>query len=151
VELPIIEALPLEVETTIPVIQEEETITAKGRIERLWGTFQDRLVSELRLAGTKTLDEANMVLADFLPNYNRRFAIEVVESESAYIKPDSSFNPHEYFCFKYPMVAGSDNIVRFGKYHLQILSSEERLSYARCNVTLHERLDGSLAVYYQGK
>ena len=124
---------------------------AKGRIERLWGTFQDRLVSELRLAGAKTLDEANKVLADFLPHYNQRFAIEAAEPESAYIKPDCSFHPDEYFCFKYPRVAGSDNVVRFGTYRLQILPSEERLSYARCNVTLHERLDGSLAVYYQGK
>ena len=55
------------------------------------------------------------------------------------------------FCFKYPRVAGSDNVVRFGKHRLQILPSEERPSYARCNVILHERLDGSLAVYYQGK
>ncbi|MFZ0034658.1 MAG: ISNCY family transposase [Sedimentisphaerales bacterium] len=124
---------------------------AKGRIERLWGTFQDRLVSELRLAGTKTIEEANQVLADFLSRYNQKFAIAAVEQESAYIKPDSSFNPDEYFCFKYSRVAGSDNVVRFGKYRLQILPTEERLSYARCKVTVHEGLDGNLTVYYQGR
>lgn len=43
---------------------------AKGRIERLWRTFQDRLVSELRLAGAKTLEEANRVLERFLSEYN---------------------------------------------------------------------------------
>ena len=47
---------------------------AKGRIERLWGTFQDRLTSELRLAGAADLDGANRVLRRFLPDYNRRFA-----------------------------------------------------------------------------
>ena len=124
---------------------------AKGRIERLWGTFQDRLVSELRLAGAKTLDEANRVLADFLPHYNQRFAIAAAESELAYIKPDDSYKPDEFFCFKYPRVVGLDNVVRFGKHRLQVLPSEERLSYARCKVMVHERLDGSLAVYYQGK
>ena len=124
---------------------------AKGRIERLWGTFQDRLVSELRLAGTKTIEEANRVLSDFLPRYNQRFAIKAVDQESAYIKPDGSFNPDEYFCFKYPRVVGSDNVVRFGKYRLQILPTEERLSYARCNILVYEKLDGRLAVYYQKK
>ena len=43
---------------------------ARGRIERLWGTFQDRLVSELRLAGVTTLEETNRVLWNFLPRYN---------------------------------------------------------------------------------
>jgi transposase len=124
---------------------------AKGRIERLWGTFQDRLTSELRLAGTKTIEEANQVLAEFLPRYNQRFAIEAAESELAYIKPDNSFKPDEFFCFKYPRVVGLDNVVRFGKQRLQLLPSDERLSYARCKVSVHERLDGSLAVYYQDR
>lgn len=107
---------------------------AKGRIERLWGTFQDRLTSELRLAGATTLEEANRVLADFLPRYNQRFAIKPAESESAYLKPDSSFKPEEFFCFKYPRVVGIDNVVCFGKQRLQILPSSGRLSYARCKV-----------------
>ena len=124
---------------------------AKGRIERLWGTFQDRLTSELRLARAKTLEVANQVLADFLPRYNQRFAIEAAESESAYLKPDNSFKPDEFFCFKYPRAVGIDNVVRFGKQRLQLLPSEVRLSYARCKVEVHESLDGSLAVYYQGK
>jgi len=47
---------------------------AKGRIERLWGTFQDRLTSELRLAAAHDLDTANQVLRHFLPDHNRRFA-----------------------------------------------------------------------------
>src|SRR6202162_2523188 len=46
---------------------------AKGRIERLWGTFQDRLSSELRLAAAADLQAANHVLRHFLPDYNRRF------------------------------------------------------------------------------
>jgi len=123
---------------------------AKGRIERLWGTFQDRLVSELRLAGAKTVDEANQVLANFLPRYNRRFAVPAREPELAYRKTDSSFKPEEVFCFKYPRTVGADNVVRFGEHRLQILPSEDRLSYARCKVKVQERLDGSLAVYYQG-
>ena len=45
---------------------------AKGRVERTAGTFQDRLVTELRLAGASSIGEANGVLEQFLPRYNRR-------------------------------------------------------------------------------
>ncbi len=48
---------------------------AKGRVERTAGTLQDRLVTELRLARAATIDEANRVLADFLPRFNRRFRV----------------------------------------------------------------------------
>ena len=48
---------------------------AKGRIERLFGTFQDRLIKEMRLAGITTLEDANRFLAEYLPRYNHRFAV----------------------------------------------------------------------------
>ena len=123
---------------------------ARGRIERLWGTFQDRLVSELRLAGARTLEEANRVLRDFLPRYNQRFAIPAAEAGIAYRQPEEGFIPDEVFCFKYYRMVGADNVVRFGRSRLQILPTNGRLSYARARVEVPERLDGSLAVYYQG-
>jgi transposase len=123
---------------------------ARGRIERLWGTFQDRLVSELRLAGAKTLEEANRVLWDFLPRYNQRFAVPAAQSGSAFRRPGKEFVPDEVFCFKYHRVVGPDNVVRFGEHRLQIMPTNGRLSYARARVEVHERLDGSLAVYYRG-
>jgi len=123
---------------------------ARGRIERLWGTFQDRLVSERRLAGAKTLEEANRVLWDFLPRYNQRFAVPAAQAGSAYRQPEEEFIPEEVFCFKYYRTVGPDNVVRFGEHRLQILPTNGRLSYARARVEVHERLNGSLAVYYQG-
>src|ERR1700686_2630886 len=57
---------------------------AKGRIERLWGTFQDRLTSELRLAGATDLPTASEVLRGFLPDYNRRFGRAPGETEKAW-------------------------------------------------------------------
>ncbi len=124
---------------------------AKGRIERLWGTFQDRLTSELRLAGSKTIDEANQVLARFLPEYNLKFGIEAREPGSAYRQLPEGFKPEEFFCFKYKRTVGADNVVRFYQHRLQIQPSKDRLSYARCKAEIHRRLDGTLAVYYQGK
>lgn len=122
----------------------------RGRIERLWGTFQDRLRSELRLAGATTIAEANRVVVDFLPRYNRRFAVDPAESGSAYRQPGTDFSPDTTFCFKYERTVGTDNVVRFGGSRLQIMPSE-RLSYARARVEVHERLDGSLAVYHNGQ
>lgn len=124
---------------------------AKGRIERLWGTFQDRLKSELRIAGAKTAEEANRVLWDFLPRFNRRFAVPARESGLAYRQVPDGFEPDEVFCFKYQRSVGKDNVVRFGKHRLQIMPTNGRLSYIKANVEVHERMDGSLAVYYKGQ
>ena len=124
---------------------------ARGRIERLRGTFQDRLVSELRIAGASSLEQANQVLWDFLPRYNQRFAVPAAQPGSAYRQPGQGFNPDEVFCFKYRRTVGRDNVVRFGEHRLQIMPTNGRLSYVRARVELHERMDGSLAVYYQGQ
>jgi len=124
---------------------------AKGRIERLWGTFQDRLVSELRLAKASTIDEANRVLWDFLPRYSQKFAVPAAEPGIAYCPVGQGFVADEIFCFKYQRSVGADNVVRYEGHRLQIVPSNGRASYARCRVEVHERLDGSLAVYYQGK
>jgi transposase len=124
---------------------------AKGRVERLWGTLQDRLVSELRLAGATTLTDANRVLWDWLPAFNARFAVEAATPGSAYRPLPSGLALEEVLCFKYLRVVGADNVVQLGAHRLQLLPSRERASYARAQVELHERLDGSLAVYHQGR
>ena len=123
---------------------------ARGRIERLWGTFQDRLTSELRLAGASTLDEANRVLWDFLPRYSQRFSVPAAQPGSAYHEPGEGLIPEEVFCFKYRRTVGPDNVVRFGEHRLQVVPTNGRASYARARVEVHERMDGSLAVYYKG-
>jgi hypothetical protein len=123
----------------------------RGRIERLWGTFQDRLRSELRLAGASTIAEANRVVVDFLPRYNRRFAVDPAEAGSAYRRPVTDFSPDTTFCFKYERTVGADNVVRFGESRLQITPSNGRPSYAHARVEVHERLDGSLAIYHNSQ
>ena len=73
---------------------------AKGRVERAAGTFQDRLVTELRLAGASTIDQANAMLRDFLPRYNTRFAVPADLPEPAY-RPWHGKRPlDEILCFK---------------------------------------------------
>jgi transposase len=124
---------------------------AKGRIERLWGTFQDRLVSELRRAGAASLPEANLVLSSFLPRFNTRFAVPAASEGSAYRSLPEHVDPDRLFCFKYRRVVGADNTIRFGRDRIQLLPSHGRVSYVRAEVEVCEHLDGAISVYYQDK
>jgi len=123
---------------------------AKGRIERLWGTFQDRLVSELRLAGATTLEEANQVLWQFLPRFNARFAVPPAQPGSAYRPLEPGVCLEGVLCFKYRRTVAKDNTVRLGEHTLQLLPGPDRYSYARARVEVQERLDGRVVVAYQG-
>jgi transposase len=120
---------------------------AKGRIERLWETFQDRLVNELRLAAITTMDEANNFLQGFLERYNARFSVPPQTSGSAY-RPTGALELATIFCLKYERTVGSDNVVRFLSRRFQILPSRYRASYARCSVEVHEQLDGAIKLYH---
>jgi hypothetical protein len=124
---------------------------AKGRIERLFGTFQDRLRSELRLARAKTLEEANRVLKAFLRRFNRRFAVPAAKPAVAYQSVPKERKLDEVFCFKYDRTVGADNVVALGNQRIQIKPCNGRQSYYRARVEVHQRMDGSLGVYYQGQ
>ena len=85
---------------------------AKGRVERMAGTFPDRLVTELRLAHARTIDQANAVLRDFLPRYNARFAVPAELPEPAYRTWDSQRVLSEILCFKHTRKVARDNTVK---------------------------------------
>ena len=61
------------------------TSQAKGRIERLWNTFQDRLVTEFKLNKIKTIDEANEFLKTYIKKYNKQFAVKAKNEESNFV------------------------------------------------------------------
>lgn len=124
---------------------------AKGRVERLLQTLQDRLVSELRLAGTTTEEDANRVLQQFLPHFNTLFGVPPAQPGSAYRPLPPELELERVLCFKYQRTVGADNTIRFGGTVLQLLPSPERASYARAKVEVQERLDGSLAVCHERK
>ncbi|HEX2988601.1 MAG TPA: ISNCY family transposase [Chloroflexota bacterium] len=124
---------------------------AMGRIERLWGTFQDRLVAEMRLKGISDIDEANRFLPGFLARYNRRFAVPASEEGSAYRPLPEGLDPERVFCFKHTRTVGADNVVAYQGRRLQILPSTERASYARLEVEVHEHLDGRIALFYRDR
>jgi hypothetical protein len=95
--------------------------------------------------------QANQVVAGFLPRYNHRFMVPAAQPGSAYRPTPAGFIPEEVFCLKYQRTVGSDNVVRFKCRRVQIQLGMDRASYARARVTVHERFDGSLAVYYKGQ
>jgi hypothetical protein len=120
---------------------------AKGRIERLWGTLQDRLVSELRLHVVTTMAHANEFLADFLPDFRRRFAQPPADLTAAWrpAPPDLAY----ILGCRYERVVAKDNTVQLGPRWVQIPPGPRGRSYADCRVTVRELLDGRLVVSYQ--
>jgi len=131
---------------------------ARGRVERLFGTLQDRLVKELREAGASTLEEANQVLShrdpegrDYLPKFNARFSVAPAQPGSAYCPWPADLDPELFFSFKHKRVVGNDNTISFDGHKLQIPPGPFRRSYAHARVDVHQLLDGRLAVLYQGK
>ncbi len=127
------------------------TPQAKGRVERAWDTFQDRLVSEMRLAGTATIEQANRMLRDFLPRYNRRFGVAPAQPGSAYRQPAPGVSLDAALCFKYLRTVANDNTIHFNGATLQALPDGLRAGYARARVEVQVRLDGSILVFHQGR
>jgi transposase len=124
---------------------------AKGRIERLFNTFQDRLCSELRLAGISDRAGANAYLSRFVPHFNRRFTHPAADPTPAFRPWPSGLDPHTVFCFKYLRVVDNANTIAWNGDTIQLLSGPGGRSYAKATVEVHERLDGSVAIFYHGR
>lgn len=124
---------------------------AKGRIERLFGTLQDRLIAELGLEGIQSLQEANRFLKAFIPRFNRRFALCPRESEKAWRKVPPELDLDRIISFRYRSVVGNDNSVRIGGLILDLPPGPHRRSYAKAQVEVRQLLDGSWRVYYQNQ
>lgn len=124
---------------------------AKGRVERANGTFQDRLVAELRLANASTLAEANSVLESFLPRFNQRFGVPAAQPELSYRPVEPGLDIDAVLCNKEMRRVAKDNTVQYRGKTLQLFPDVDRPSYAGARVEIQERLDGRLLVSYKGK
>jgi hypothetical protein len=119
---------------------------AKGRIERVFGILQDRLVKEMRLAQISTKDQANEFLEEFLPRYNERFS-KVAKKEKDLHRPlIQGFDLREIFCIKATRTITNDYIVKWGGRKLRI----ERPSIAmrRQKVQVMEHFDGEIQIKF---
>jgi transposase len=120
---------------------------AKGRIERLWGVLQDRLTSELRLAGACDPDSANRVLRGFIADYNRRFARAPRDTACAWRPAPDDLQ--RICCFTHERVVSNDNVVQWEGRRLQIAPQPRRFSFAGAKVQIHQTLDGRVSLYYR--
>ena len=121
---------------------------ARGRSERMFGTLQDRLPQELRLAGVKTMEDANRYLAEvYLPDHKARFAVAPEQPGSAFV-PDRLGAHRDILCVQEQRVVGNDNCVRYKGLALQIPPSPIRPHFVKVTVRVHDYPDGTLALFH---
>ncbi len=113
----------------------------------MFDTLQDRLVSVLRQQGANGIEDANRVLASFLPEINARFAVLPRQAGSAYRQPPEGLVLESVL--KYLRTVANDNTIRFANRIIQLLPDMLRMSYARAAWWC--RLDGSIVVSYKGR
>lgn len=125
---------------------------AKGRVERAWGTFQDRLCSELRLHKISTIEEANHYLVEeFISYYNDKFARCPREEGLSYRPLSEDIDLNNIFCKKEKRTVISDNTISYNSRIFQILPDDYRMSYVKAKVIVHEHLDGAIHIFYKGR
>jgi hypothetical protein len=121
---------------------------AKGRVERLFGTLQDRLVAELDLNGVKTMEQGNEFLdKTFIKRFNRRFSTRPQGTERAWRMPSEGMDAARAISFRYEAVVSNDNTVSLGGRVLNIPPGPQGRTYAKARVEVRQLLDGSWRVY----
>jgi DNA-binding Lrp family transcriptional regulator len=119
---------------------------AKGRIERLFGTLQDRLVKEMRLRGIRAIEEGNQFLEGYLPLYNRRFSVCPKEKEDFHRPLPKGVDLDAILCMKTERALRNDFTVAHNKKLYQI---EDTIKASRAVV--QDRIDGSMIITYKGR
>jgi hypothetical protein len=119
---------------------------AKGRVERLFGTFQDRLIKEMRLANVRNLDEANRFLSTFLPIYNRRFSVKLAEGANLHRPIPAGLKLDDILCIRTERTLRNDFTIAHNGGLYQI-HDPIRAAW----VMVEERLDGTMRITHQGK
>jgi hypothetical protein len=119
---------------------------ARGRMERLWETWQGRLPQELRLAGIGTLEGANAFLTEtWVPFHNRTWTVTPADDGTAFV-PYTGGQLDRICALHHERVVGNDNCVAFDRHRLQIPKAAWRYSFAQCRVKVYEHLDGTLSI-----
>lgn len=117
---------------------------AKGRIERLFRTFQDRVVKEMRLRGIKTIEEANKFLKSYLPLYNKKFAVKPKDKEDIHRDIPKGINLDRILCIKTERTLRNDfTIAHSGK----LYQIQDRIKAGK--VIVEERINGTMAIAHK--
>jgi hypothetical protein len=122
---------------------------AKGRIERTFGTLQDRLVKEMRLAGVCTCEEANRFLDVYLPKHNRRFMKEPLRRQDLHRPVPKSLNLDDIFCLQGIRTVNNGYIIKWAS--RTFVLTRPSLTVRRQKVVVREWFDGRLSIRFKGK
>ncbi len=123
---------------------------AKGRIERLFKTFQDRLLKELKLHKISFIEEANRYLHNvFIPKFNKSFSREPKDTEVAWRVIPGEINLESVFSIKEQRTVMADNTISWRGRIFQILHDKHRISFAKAKVVVEKRLDDSIHIRYK--
>ncbi len=121
---------------------------AKGRVERLWGTFQDRLLNEMRLEGITSVEDANRFLSsEFLPRYNREFAVEPACRQSSWRPSPGPMRLASVFCLKETRVLSNDNTFTYEGTHWQVRRTPGVPSLAQRKIEVRCTLQGQVQAW----
>lgn len=121
---------------------------ARGRCERLFGTWQGRLPQELRLHGIRTVEAANEFLVrEWMAIHDKAFSVKAEQPGTAFL-PYRGTELEKIFSLQHERVVDNDNTVRYDNRCLQIPQQTFRFSLARCRVLVCEHLDQTLSVHY---
>ena len=123
------------------------TPQAKGRIERMWQTLQDRLIKEMRLSGIKTLEEANAFLPGFIERYNARFGVASRDPNPAWVKPEAALDQAYYFAAKEERVVRADHTLSWRGKTILLQRKKGERSLAGARVQVHTTPEGERFVY----
>ncbi len=125
---------------------------AKGRVERCFGTLQDRLVKGLRLAGARMVEEANAYLErEFLPQWERRFTVEPQNPTNAHRPPGREHDLAAILSVVESRVVTNDYTLRYEGKLYQIARGEVSGGLRGARVRVEKRLDESLAVRFRDR
>lgn len=127
-----------------------QTPQAKGRIERLWGTFQDRLIIELRLLGVTSLEEANRALPQLIKKHNQRFSVKPRDISSAYRllgEQDLTY----IFAHRVQRKIGPGQTLSYAGKVYKIASRASKIFKLKSVVEVRETLLGEVVILSQGK
>ena len=127
------------------------TPQAKGRVERLFKTLQDRLFAMLDLEGITDIAGANEYAPGFIAEFNEKFTMPAADTQSAWRKPRRTLELERVLSFEYKATVGNDNAVRFGGITIDIAPGPDKRSYAGIKAELRQLLDGSWRVYHKDK
>ena len=122
---------------------------ARGRGERINGTFQDRLVSELRLRGINNAHDATVYLNQtFIPRYCQRFGVEPEDTISAWRSPPHETEIFNILCKRLHRTVKNDNTISVNGQIIQLLPTRSRTHFVRAKVTVNQWVDGSWHVFH---